>query len=660
MFRLPGTEPDEVNRGSEGVPPAPRRSRLLASPGRLPALLVALAVIPTAVISIFAFLRASDLIQTGIGEDLSASASFLAIYTEQDLKNLANQAQSLAAERALRDLNPVDATGNLTRELQAFSPDYRQAVLVNTSGQVVAAATRPPGARGSISPSTFPGIDVSSESWFRNALVNNRGGDSGVILETVENRRIIGEIEGTNAAPPAPVAAARVSKDGEIVGVLALFPNWSASARNLAAGIREQARRTGAQEVIGILADRDGRVLVAPNGKIDLNTDFSDDPVLKKALNSPSNGWVEAYDDPADGGYLSGETIYGFDSLRRGIGNSDFDWVWLVAQERSAAMAETAGLRSRLIMGSVLILLAAGLIALFVGRALTRRARELRQTSDEVAAGASTMKESAEQGRTRAQKTEELASRQLEGLEEMKGRVEEMRETGRQIGESARLIAEQAGRGAEDGEEGRKAAEEVDQAMIGIEQRVRALEAKVTALASQTDQIGEIVSTVSGIADQSNLLAFNATIEAAKAGEQGVGFTVIAEEVRTLAERSKRATAQIRAILGEIDKATESAERSAHEGIEAVVNGRERAASAAQTIDELARGAREAERSTKEIAAFVPSQVEASERVISAAEESVESAAEVRTEAHQSSISAAELDRLAERLNELASTLNAD
>ncbi|MFM9054352.1 MAG: methyl-accepting chemotaxis protein [Solirubrobacterales bacterium] len=659
MFRLPGTEPDEVNRGSEGVSPAPRRSRLLASPGRLPALLIALAVIPTAVISVFAFIRASDLIQTGIGEDLSASASFLAIYTEQDLVNLANQAQSLAAERAMRDLNPVDATGNLTRELEAFSPNYRQAILVNTTGRVVAAATKPPNASGPISPATFSGVDVSSESWFKDALVNNTGGDSGVILETVENRRVIGEVEGTDAAPPAPVAAATVRKNRAIVGVLALFPNWPVTARNLAEGIREQARRTDAREVIGLLTDEQGRTLVGADGKVNLNTDFRNDKVLQSALASPGNGWTEAYDDPDDGGYLAGETIYGFDRITN-VAGSKFDWVWIVAQERSDAMADTSGLRLRLILGSVLILLAAGLIALLVGRALTRRARELRATADEVAEGASMMKASAEKGRTRAQRTEELASQQVEGMERMREQIEEMRRAGGQIGESAQLVAEQAGKAAEAGEGGRKAAEEVDRAMVGIEQRVRALESEIGALATQTDQIGEIVSTVAGIADQSNLLAFNATIEAAKAGEQGAGFAVVAEEVRTLAERSKRATAQIRAILNEVEKATRTAERSANEGLDAVVSGRERAASAARTIDELAEANRDAERTTREIAGFIPGQAEASEVVLEVAKESVDRAAEVRGEAAHSSSSTAELDRLAERLRELASTLTAD
>ncbi|MFM8889179.1 MAG: hypothetical protein ACKOGM_04255, partial [Solirubrobacterales bacterium] len=128
----------------------------------------------------------------------------------------------------------------------------------------------------------------------------------------------------------------------------------------------------------------------------------------------------------------------------------------------------------------------------------------------------------------------------------------------------------------------------------------------------------------------------------------------------SLAERSKRATAPIRAILNEVEKATRTAERSAHEGLDAVVSGRERAASAAKTIDELAEANRDAERTTREIAGFIPGQAEASEVVLGVAKESVDRAAEVRGEAAHSSSSTAELDRLAERLRELASTLTAD
>ena len=657
MFRLPGSESEEVEKGPEGEAGSPRGSRLLAKPGRLPALLVALAVIPAALIAFFAWAQTTRLVEQGVGEDLSSTASSLAIYTESALENVTKEASSIATEPPVRNMDPAGATDALTQEIAAFAPAYRQAILADTSGRVVAVALRPPDVREPIQPSQFRGVNVKEESWFQELIIDGRGGQDGALLETVENRPILGEIEGSNTAPPTPVAAVEVKRGNETVGVLAVFPNWPVIAVTLGNAVEEQARRNGKEGVRGLLVDREGRVLAGPDGTVALDTNFSNDPVTREAFSSEGSGYTQYYDDPNDGGWLAGDVISGFDTLRRGIGNSDFQWAYLVSQEKADALANTGGLKWSLILIALLIAVAAGVLALLVGRALIRRAQALRITADEVASGASAMKESAEQGRIRAHRTEELASEQVEGLEGMKEKVEQMRETGRQIGESARVVAEQAGKAAAAGEDGRRAAEEVDQAMAGIEQRVHLLSKEIAALTAQTDQIGEIVSTVSGIADQSNLLAFNATIEAAKAGEHGAGFTVVADEVRTLAERSKRATAQIRAILGEVDKATGNAERSAHEGLEAVTAGRERAASAARTIDELAESNREAERTTREIAALAPDQLEASERVIAATQDSVGRAVEVRTEAHESSTSTAELDRLAERLKELASTL---
>jgi methyl-accepting chemotaxis protein len=89
--------------------------------------------------------------------------------------------------------------------------------------------------------------------------------------------------------------------------------------------------------------------------------------------------------------------------------------------------------------------------------------------------------------------------------------------------------------------------------------QVESSDESILALAEQAQAIGEIIATVNDIAEQTNLLALNAAIEASRAGEHGRGFGVVATEVKTLADQSKKATEQVRQILGEIQKATSAA-----------------------------------------------------------------------------------------------------
>jgi methyl-accepting chemotaxis protein len=262
--------------------------------------------------------------------------------------------------------------------------------------------------------------------------------------------------------------------------------------------------------------------------------------------------------------------------------------------QRSADASRSATLTfNSIIYGTIisfLVLAAAGiLIARSVIGPVNRTVEQLTSVSSEILAG--TTQQAAGMREHSSAVTETVTT------------VDEVLQTSEQAAQRAQAVADTSQRAAQAGHAGRKAVEDSVSAMGTVREQTGSIAESILTLAEQAQAIGEIIATVNDIAEQTNVLSLNAAIEASRAGEHGKGFSVVAGEVKALADQSKKATAQVRQILGEIQKATNAAVMVTEQGSKSVNEAIKTVNDAGTTIRTLAEIIAEAVQAAAQIAA---------------------------------------------------------
>jgi methyl-accepting chemotaxis protein len=231
--------------------------------------------------------------------------------------------------------------------------------------------------------------------------------------------------------------------------------------------------------------------------------------------------------------------------------------------------------------------------------------------------------------------------------------VAEVRQTAGLVSSRAQSMAALARKANDVSAEGRRSVEEAIAGSELAKTTMEALAQRILDLSDQVEAVAEINMTVNGLAEQSNLLAVNAEIEAAKAGEAGRGFAVVAAEVKQLAEQCKDATAQVRGILKDIQRATQAAMLSAEKGMRTAESSATIANRSGEAIRMLAQTVSDGSGAAEQILASTQQQAIGMDQITDAMDNIQRSTEQTVAATTQVKSSARELTSLAMRLTDL-------
>ena len=255
---------------------------------------------------------------------------------------------------------------------------------------------------------------------------------------------------------------------------------------------------------------------------------------------------------------------------------------------------------------------------------------------------------------TSEQMTQGLRS-QTQQTSESSAAIDSMSASLASVAEKSNEAAKSAADAGAEAEQGGAVVTQTVEEMRGIAEQVRTSVRAVDGLGVKSEQIGDIISVINDIADQTNLLALNAAIEAARAGEHGRGFAVVADEVRKLAERTTSATEQVSTSIREIQADTKSAIAQIEQGSERVEVGVQRATEAGGSLERIVDASRSLRIMVEDIARAIDDQKVGAQQVAEATNTIVEVTNDSSTAASEANTAASNLSQQAERLLSMTS-----
>jgi methyl-accepting chemotaxis protein len=292
-----------------------------------------------------------------------------------------------------------------------------------------------------------------------------------------------------------------------------------------------------------------------------------------------------------------------------------------------------------------------------VGQA-QKTAEKVSATSQELSSSAQEMNATTEEVSSTVQQIAASSTKQAEATETTSKVIEDISTTIKENASAAQSTSAVAVEAVQKAHAGRNATRKTVEKMEQVNSVINEAVGFVRDLKDRSQQIGRIVDVITGFANQTNLLSLNAAIEAARAGESGRGFAVVAEEVRKLAEGSKKSAEEITDLIAEIQAKTEKTVISIDSGSKEVTEGMEVVKETGVALEEIIKGAEEAGAMSRQVSSGSQQMVEGIEKIVKAVEEMSATAEENASAVQEVSASteeqAASMEQMASSAQELS------
>jgi len=267
-----------------------------------------------------------------------------------------------------------------------------------------------------------------------------------------------------------------------------------------------------------------------------------------------------------------------------------------------------------------------------------------------ISGGAALVAEAAAKLSDKSRQVTQLAQQQTDAASSVAAAVEEMTTSIAMVAGHAGDTETVSAKASDLSAEGERVVRDASSEMSRIADSFNKSSQEIASLGQRTGEISSIVNVIREIADQTNLLALNAAIEAARAGEQGRGFAVVADEVRKLAERTSKATQEITTMIGNIQTSMKGAVASMGAGVAQVTQGVTLASRAGDALADINRGSKDVLTMVHDIASAVQEQTTASHQI-------AENIERISIMAQDSNSSMEQMSAEAENLGTVSSTL---